>query len=213
MNKYKVYIIGGTDYYREYVNWCEADIVENIEECDFVMGCGGADVDPSTYGHKRHSTTYPSIERDHYEIDMIDLAVSLNKPIWGTCRFAQLLCAIQPGGFLVQDMRHTYLHPIITNEGKELVASSAHHQLQCVNDIDPSLFILLAWADNISKFHSDDTGEIELKDNKEPEIVFYKNQYAIGAQMHPEYLWRDGEHDETIEYCQDLLKKLINREF
>jgi len=207
-----VYIVRGRGF-SEYVNWCEAKIVDKMEDATFVMGVGGQDVDPQIYGHKKHFTTGSGIKLDLMEIKEIEKAVSLNKPIWGTCRFAQLLGAIQDGGYLIQDLNHPGAHNLTTCEGEVIVSPSCHHQLVCVNDMKEEDYKLLAWGNNVSPYHQNGLDEnVELKDGKEAEVVYYRKQNAIGFQGHVEHIWHrrdEGWCKRTVAYAQDLLDKLI----
>jgi putative glutamine amidotransferase len=65
---------------------------------------GGADVDPSSYGARRHEQstgTWP--ERDRFEIALAQRALQRGMPVLGICRGMQLL-NVAAGGTLIQHL-------------------------------------------------------------------------------------------------------------
>ncbi len=67
MNK-KVYVVGRGVGYASWIDDCE--LVNNINDAKIVLFTGGEDVDPKFYGCKRHPSTWSTVERDEYEIEM-----------------------------------------------------------------------------------------------------------------------------------------------
>lgn len=204
----KVYVIGGS---YGYARWTDAEIVDDFNSADWVMGTGGADIDPKMYRHPKHESTWSSPWQDEYELKYLKMAVEAGKPLWGTCRFHQMMGAMSPGGFLIQNLNHPYCHNIVTIDGRKFSTNSLHHQAVCTHDMNPADFELLAWAENISHYHETGYGNIEMKDGKEPEIIVFKNLlgkggFGIGAQMHPEGLDRNSP---TVKYCRELLENLL----
>ena len=61
-------------------------LVNSVEEADLVFFKGGEDVTPALYGEIPYRTTYNSIERDNYEIEIYNKAKELNKKMIGVCR-------------------------------------------------------------------------------------------------------------------------------
>lgn len=207
-----IYIIGGRSYL-SYVNWMLPlgfRVVNNIEDAVVVVGCGGEDVDPSIYKHKAHHSTYSNISRDIFELREYKKAIALKRPIWGTCRFAQFLCAMQEGGFLIQDMRHPYFHEMVTDSGQILPTNSLHHQMACLNGIANEHYRLLAYADNISPYHYTGDGDVMPLDGREAEVVYYTRDNAIGSQNHVEMMFGDEKFDTTVKWSQDLFLKLVS---
>src|SRR5262249_27010259 len=76
---------------------------------DGVLLSGGADVDPSYYGHERHELTKIADEQeDAFEVELARRALGRGMPVMGVCRGIQVM-AVADGGALAQDVAH--LHP------------------------------------------------------------------------------------------------------
>jgi len=93
-----------------------------VENLDLVILTGGADINPALYGQENtHSyiNAY-SMQRDIYEIHVLNYARKLGKKILGVCRGHQLINAVL-GGTLVQEIgmmvRHGGHHDLTDKEG------------------------------------------------------------------------------------------------
>jgi len=210
----KIFIVDGSD---EYANWCQATVVDRMEDADICMWTGGADVSPSLYGKRRHPTTWSDHGRDLHEQQMFDQAFALGKPLIGICRGCQFLSAMS-GAILVQDQDNpAYLHDIETYDGQKIVVSSTHHQASYPWLLPPDQFKVLGWSVGISPYHKGQTDDEELVNGvvdggKEVEIVYFPLTRALCIQSHPEGLYaafRAGKPDavKSIGYCRDLLDK------
>jgi putative glutamine amidotransferase len=185
-----------------------------IHELDAVLGMidgvvfsGGADVDPSWYGHEPYELTVavPPVH-DLFEITLARRALELGMPVLGLCRGAQVL-AVADGGTLTQDVatlhegasRHAWdwygiaTAPLdehgheIRYESDSRVATwighgppkvnSFHHQ--CVRTLGSRLRPM-AWSLD---------GVIEATERSDG------GGFAIGLQWHNEMMWR---HDERF---------------
>lgn len=127
-----------------------ADVDDMVSRLDGLVVSGGADVDPSRYGHDPQSglgVTEP--ERDDWELSLLRAALAQRVPVLGICRGAQLLNVVL-GGTLVQhvgpsdgvghprfdDDRSTLAHTATMTEGSLAYAlygstigvNSLHHQ-------------------------------------------------------------------------------------
>ena len=82
-----------------------------LDLLDGLMLCGGADIDPSSYGAEPHPETKGTVpERDAFEIALTRAALERDVPLLGVCRGMQLL-NVACGGTLIQhlpdDVGHT----------------------------------------------------------------------------------------------------------
>src|SRR6266446_2592686 len=96
--KRKIYVVGSS---RQYANWMQGELVDNIEDADLVLFTGGEDVDPRMYKEPRNPHTGCNLDRDIQEAREFYLANKLKKHIIGICRGSQFTC-VMSGGKLVQ---------------------------------------------------------------------------------------------------------------
>jgi putative glutamine amidotransferase len=82
----------------------DADVCETLlSRVDGLVLTGGADVDPSRYGHPPHSSTVSRPGRDGAEFALLDAALRRGLPVLGVCRGMQVL-NVACGGSLVQHL-------------------------------------------------------------------------------------------------------------
>jgi len=83
---------------------------EVLDLLDGLILAGGADIDPATYGARRHRRTGHSVpERDRFEIALARCALERDLPLLGICRGMQLL-NVARGGTLIQHLPDTQGH-------------------------------------------------------------------------------------------------------
>lgn len=215
---YKVYVVGSST---GYARWIEGELVDNMNEADIVLLTGGEDISPSIYNEPiaRPSSIYLRdgellSGRDAREIAAVKQARELHKPIWGTCRGAQMLCALA-GGKLVQDMQHWGTHKLFFNDSKNSCCSSnsLHHQLQYPYTIDKRDYSILAYSEGLSPYYHgtafEDMEMPELSDKgaiKEPEFIYYNKLKGLGIQGHPEMM---DNSSTMVKACRAYLDLLI----
>ncbi len=221
----KIHIIGGDT---GYANWMEGtEYVSHIKEADLVVLTGGADINPKLYGREKHPKTYFIESRDVFEVRELRYAISLDKPIVGICRGAQLLCA-QAGGTLIQDQDDpNYFHDLTTWDHKTIPMTSMHHQAMFPWHMPFAEYKVLAWTRGNSTRHE---GPYHGHDliytappcmDREVEICYFPYIRGLAIQGHPEMMYRkvgleasykDKERKpitESIAYCRDLLNRTI----
>lgn len=202
-NKLKIFHVQG---WEEYSNWIPNAIpVNSIEEADVVFFLGGSDVSPKLYGSNRHPTTYIDEGRDKEEVAIYNEAIGKGKKLLGVCRGSQFLCAMQPGGMLVQHQPNPGSHDMITEDGKVLRVSSTHHQAQYPFNMRKGDYKILGWTKGMLKFHKDGDDK-ELAPEKECEVVYYPNTKALAIQPHPEMM---SYNCETNVWMRDVLHKFL----
>lgn len=202
--KLNVYVVGSAT---SYANWLlnnpdgeNGKLVTSMEEADIVVLTGGGDVDPSYYGRQTNSRTYSTPPREGFETrdsrewEAITRAVELGKPMWGTCRGLQILCAFA-GGDLIQHVNHGGGdHPISFYDGTSVMTNTIHHQmvypfakLKPVED-----YFIVANALGLSNVYLGEEGEnLVLPTNEqgitlEPEAAFFPKINGFGQQSHLE---------------------------
>ncbi len=71
---------------------------------DGLLLAGGADLDPASYGQRRHAETQDAVpERDAFEIALTRAAIQRDIPVLGICRGMQLI-NVALGGTLIQHL-------------------------------------------------------------------------------------------------------------
>lgn len=209
MQKRKIYIVGGSN---EYANWMKGQLVDSIEEADLVVFTGGEDVHPSLYKEPMGKHTFCNLDRDIKEKKQWQKAIELNKHIIGICRGSQFSCVMN-GGRLVQDqLNPSYIHNINTSDGKVIPISSTHHQAQYPYDLPKENYKVLGWTNGISPKHLNGLNkEICEKEFDEVEICYYPKTKCLGIQGHPEMIYRDRDsYKDTFEYLNGLLDDFMN---
>ena len=211
--KRRIEVVGGS---LGYCNWMRpTELVDHMEDADLVVFTGGSDVFSRLYGEPPHPRASSAPRRDFQEKKEFERARDLGLRLWGTCRGSQFL-AVMAGGRLVQDQDNpSFMHPIETFDGKEIVVSSTHHQAAYPWNLKEGTdFHLLGWTVGLCGRHEDGYGkEIVtgiVPGNKEVEMVWYPRIRALGCQSHPEMVYGEAGQDEYISYMQSLLDDFMN---
>lgn len=74
-----------------------------LSAVDGLVLAGGADVDPTRYGHEPHERTICRPERDAFEFALLRAALAAATPVLAVCRGMQVL-NVELGGTLVQHL-------------------------------------------------------------------------------------------------------------
>lgn len=218
---YKVFVVGRST---GYASWIEGTLTKKIKEADLVLFTGGEDISPAIYKETpgRFTDIYDINQRtglsfrDEFEIEAYEEALALNIPMWGTCRGAQLLCALA-GGKLIQDMDHRGGHKLHFYDNKYICGSnSLHHQMQYPYTMDKEDYSILAYAYGESPyFHDGSNKSIDMPESHligdkrvihEPEFVYYPKIKALGIQGHPEMM---NYKSEMVIVCHSFLNLLV----
>lgn len=209
--KVKVYVVGTSTGYASFLNHT---LVNSIEEADLVLFTGGEDISTALYRQaKGKFTDDPNIVRDSIEINAAEEAMKLKKPIFGTCRGAQLGCALS-GGLLVQHMNHPYNHNLRLYDGTIIQTNSLHHQLQNPYNLHPSKYIVAGHSKGLSNIYlNGEDSNIILRSSTykeeeyytiEPELVYYRENNWLGIQGHPEMMPYNASLPKLLRRMVDL---------
>ena len=178
--------------------WVEAHPGDVLDGLDALMLAGGADIDPQSYGERRHRcTTNTRPERDRAEIALARKALERDMPLLGICRGMQLL-NVTLGGTLVQhlpdDVGHTDHrralgsfdnadHDVKLAPGSlaaqacgELRHRTKSHHHQAVDALGDGL-VASGWS---------------VLDGLVEAIELPESRWALGVQWHPEVDPRSG---------------------
>jgi len=181
-----------------------------ILECTSLLLPGGGDIDPTLYGEDNSEGLSKKIdnERDKFESDLFDLAVSNQKPVLAICRGLQL-ANVHLGGTLFQnipdhkseesDSNLELVHDIKVEEKSLLFditknktgdVNSSHHQ--AVNSLASKLIVTSRSIDGIIE-------SLEWRDNsgRSPMLL---------VQWHPERMI-DREQNS---FSKNILEWFIN---
>ena len=173
-----------------------------ISMIDKLILSGGQNVTPKFYGESKtiDSDNY-SLERDEFELALINEALKKNKPIFAVCRGMQLL-NVALGGTLNQKIEHHWQEEFSgTSQKVEILPNSrvskllstgswvnSFHQ-QSVKELAPSL---------IATARDPHDGTIEAYESKDGAPI-------LGFQWHPELLLERAESRRIFRYLVEQL--------
>lgn len=160
---------------------------EELTKDSALVVWGGGDISPSLYNKEvsPHTGAGSTLShRDRSEWELMKAAVSLDIPIIGICRGAQMLCALA-GGYLIQDVtNHGESHEVTTTEGNVLRVSSLHHQMMYPFEVDHEM--VAQSKRKLSRHYIDVNTNVEVP--CEPEFVYFPKVRGIAVQWHPEFM-------------------------
>ena len=166
--------------------------IEQLPDFDGLLLGGGVDIHPQHY----HGTIKPNyrydVERDTIELQLLEHAFKLDKPILGICRGCQMLNIFQDGTLYadIKKMDHVTQYPshlfgyIFFRKSINIVQDSQLYQ--CigsqqikVNSIHQQCINLIGNGFKVTA----------LEDNKIIQCIEYpKLSFVMGVQFHPEFL-------------------------
>ena len=165
---------------------------KSYDEADVVVFIGGEDINPKMYGEAAHPTTYFTEVRDHVEQLHYNRCVADKKVMFGICRGAQFLHAMN-GGKLWQNVNNHaggdhFIYDIDADCYVE--ATSIHHQmLRMSDDVDVVAIcgsqIATSFEDGAGTKVKVDPTNIEQFE-LEIEAGAYKDTQCFFVQGHPE---------------------------
>ena len=215
----KVFVVG---LYKSYASWIDGvEIVDKMEDADVVIFTGGEDIHPKLYGERKMACTGANTSRDTYEVEAFNKATKLVKKgkkliCFGTCRGAQLLCALN-GGKVIQDVSGHAIcstHPI-TNGEITLEVTSLHHQMMYPFNMNKDQYDIVFWSSKqLSRHYEGSYVNLDKMINAngmiiEPEIVLFHatdKPVCIGVQGHPEMMRNESP---IVRYLNDYLTQIV----
>ncbi len=176
--------------------WCT-----KIEEADFIVFTGGADVHPALYGERKHPTTDTDAVRDNKDIKAWNSARADQIKI-GICRGGQFL-NVMNGGKLYQNVTNHAIrgtHKMYSKDnGKEVLVTSTHHQMMIPHSSGTVLYVARL-AMTKEEFGKTKRYSREERDAvfDDVEVVVYEKTRSLCYQPHPEYEERDNKGNEIL---------------
>jgi gamma-glutamyl-gamma-aminobutyrate hydrolase PuuD len=158
---------------------------------NYLLLWGGVDIHPAIYGEKFHPKTQnPNIKRDTEEISAVKEYMRKGLPIFGVCRGAQLLCALNGGKLFQHTNDHGVSHDIYVDDqlgGIEVMrkVAAGHHQM-----MRPSGKYVVYGFDGRSSLAYDSDNNLHHVE-KAPEIVWWEDTKCLAIQPHPEWMPHD----------------------
>lgn len=217
MTKPTVYIIGYSEEYSQMFKGNGWEIVDTMIKADLIQFTGGEDVSPYLYGEELHPETRSNVNRDKKEQLLFNLALKNNIPMAGICRGGQFL-NVMCGGKMWQHIKNHAIngtHTVFDIHKKEYFqATSTHHQM--MRPTKDALIIGVVTNDSISSFRETctkvgsiiayfpDRKSMSFND-KDIEIVFYKEQRVLCFQPHPEFRGYNFLAERYMSYIKDYL--------
>jgi putative glutamine amidotransferase len=163
---------------------------ELLDRLDALILAGGADVDPATYGARRHPEVGVTVpERDRFELALATRALDRDLPLLAICRGMQML-NVARGGTLVQHVPDVVGH----EEHRHTPGQFADHDVE----LEPgSLAARTTGADRLGVKSHHHQGVDELGEGLEvtawsagdglPEAVEDRDcRFVLGVLWHPE---------------------------
>lgn len=163
-----------------------ASLRETISRLDGVVLHGGIDIAPSRYGQVAHrEVKHCDDSLDDFELNVLRIAIEVDKPVLAICRGMQVLNVLQ-GGTLVQHI-------------PELLPSEVNHW-SAKHDVtverDSRLFAAVGDAriEEVSSFHHQAVGDLGARlrvtaratDGLIEAIEHSEARWVVGVQWHPE---------------------------
>lgn len=177
---------------------------KTVDEADFVVFTGGADIHPMLYrpeDAKNHPSVRPDTSRDVEDVKVFLHCLEEGIPMFGVCRGLQLLHILN-GGDIFQDVNgHHESHSLWDINAKAHIqnASSVHHQMV---RYDGKIGELLATGGKSSARHKD-AESVDYGKYADPEAMFYRDTCCLGVQGHPEY----SGYPEFTKWCVELMNE------
>lgn len=205
----KVHVVGTQTGYSRWIK--NFELTNNIEEADIVMFTGGCDINPEIYGCKKHPSTYYDAKRDAFELEAFK-KIRPDQFCIGTCRGAQLCCALY-GGRLIQDVSNhsSYgTHKIINlnNNSDAYEITTIHHQMMYPFNMPKEHYSILYVTPNLSSYYKGDQIDIPPYD---PEIILFHKKgmpTCLGIQGHPEMMRADAP---VLNMLNKILDKYVSK--
>lgn len=179
------------------------DIQRCVDLCDGIALPGGHDVDPKRWGDQRPYDPHMLCqERDDFEFPLVLKTLQADKPLFVTCRGAQVL-NVALGGTLCMDVSKYPLHEGCMHWRHEMILNDPAHPVRVQKD---SLLWNCVGQKELIQVNSshhccvDRLGKgvklVGKATDGVPEAIEVPSaRFCLGVQWHPEYTWQTLDSD------------------
>lgn len=194
--------MGGIPFMLSY-EYTTEDIARIAQMMDGLVLTGGDDIDPTLFSEEPHLNLGPVVPaRDHFELAVTRKMLTLDKPVLGICRGAQIL-NIAAGGDMYQDIYEQNDHVLLQHTQKS-ARTHATHYVEIVQD---SMLHTITKKDKIrvNSVHHQANRKVcngfyvsgRSSDGIIEAIESSQHQFALGVQWHPESMMA-SEDDVSV---------------
>lgn len=184
------FTLAGYDYtLKQYFEHMGFDHVPYMKDADFLVICGGVDIDPYFYGGSKQMSRkvwYPRHNRDFVDFTHIKQAYDSKKKIIGICRGLQSI-NVASGGLMIDDINdhqaYGMLHPIKLLDGSEMKVNSRHHQMVYPFNLPRDHYSIIGWSEGLSTNLDGDPYYLVQKDLGEISIPTVKKHFCMPGSI------------------------------
>lgn len=187
----------------------ESPIPDNLQGIDGLLIPGGGDIDPRRYNEPRiHDKGISKIKgvsksRDTLELQLCQMALEADIPIFGICRGIQVM-SVATGGSLYQDIHTQLANCLLHKDGQSIY--DAQHYIK----IQPNSLLNQLTSDSYTEVNSAHHQAVKVMGNgfivtaqSEDGIIEAiedpSKKFVIGVQYHPERMLKIPELREHAE--------------
>ena len=202
---------------RPFVSLSRDPMPDDLSEIDGLLMPGGGDIDPCRYNELRYHVKGVSKikgvskSRDTLEIQLCQMALEADIPIFGICRGIQVMNVVT-GGSLHQDI-HTQLTNCLLHKHKK-IGTDIQHPIQ----FQPDSFLNQLTDESTTKVNSAHhqavkvigEGFVVTAQSEDGIIEAIENpskRFVIGVQYHPERMLKESK---LRAHGQKLFEAFIN---
>jgi gamma-glutamyl-gamma-aminobutyrate hydrolase PuuD len=182
------------------------EVVTTVGQADLIQFTGGADVNPSLYGHAKHPTTMCDMARDLRDAQYFEMGKLLGKCMAGICRGGQFL-NVSNGGELIQHVDGHAVgstHLVVdSNTGATIEVSSTHHQMMLPSS--KAVVVAVARESSYKLVFEEKEVDVQHKMLDDIEVLYYDEYNCLCFQPHPEF----SEAKHCREYYFACLKNYL----